>query len=59
MELNKHNGTIDDEIFRSMCSIRKEFGKIVKTYCEEVFLDELNTSPIGGALIRDSSKKKC
>ena len=43
------------EIFRAMCSIRKEFGKIAKTCCEEAFLDICNTSPIGRALTADAS----
>ena len=42
---------LGDEISRVMCSIRKKFGKITKTHCEEAF----NTSTIGRALTIDSS----
>ena len=48
---------LEDETFHAMCSIRKEFGKSVKTYCEEVFLNAFNTSPISRALTRDVSQK--
>ena len=48
---------LEDEILRAMCSIRKEFGKSVKIYCEEEFLYVFNTSPIGRALTKDATKK--
>ena len=48
---------LEDETFCSMCSIRKEFGKRVKTYCEEAFLDAFNTITIGRFLTGDVSQK--